>query len=431
MKKIISLLLCMALVFGLCACGGLDKLSELPPLPTFTSAPAATPQPAEASAAPVPTEEPKVETPQAGMIVEIRENEYRDYDPQNGENLILTFSYETPVVLIEDRPAVQKAINEYIAILDETYYTGEDYGEGYGTGYMNMLTEAEDNYNYVVNEGIEGANLEFSCIRTAVVMRGDNNVLSVRYTDSSYTGGAHGMYDYTGYTFDTQTGKLITLDTLTDDFASLAAFLTGYMVNLANYDEDISGRIDLVGTDLESALGALVREGSWYLADDGMHVYSSLYEISSYAAGIIDFVIPYEELSTYIKPEYMPVSVSAKGGINAVPAEEAADAGKAIVGLVKTDEVGTQLYITVDGSVQNVKVSSVIYSGVSFYETAQLWYCSLMSDCALQIQTDIPDGMPKLMISFDTLDGQSRKLLTQSGDDGHLILLDDDVMAVG
>ena len=42
--------------------------------------------------------------------------------------------------------------------------------------------------------------------------RGDTQVLTLLYNDYSDLGGAHGSYGYTGYSFDTQTGELLTLD---------------------------------------------------------------------------------------------------------------------------------------------------------------------------------------------------------------------------
>ena len=80
----------------------------------------------------------------------------------------------------------------------------------------------------------------------------------------------------------------------------------------------------------------------------------------------------------------------------------------------------------------DVRLASVDYSD-RFYETAQLWACSYMSDCVLQLDTMIPDGMPDLMVSFrDASGAQTRLLLTQSGENGAYILMNDsDIEAVG
>ena len=77
-----------------------------------------------------------------------------------------------------------------------------------------------------------------------------------------------------------------------------------------------------------------------------------------------------------------------------------------------------------------MRLTSVAYSGV-FYETAQLWSCSLMENCAVQVSTWIPDGMPNLKLSYRNSEGLQNFYLTQSGEDGSLILLDGRIEAIG
>ena len=56
-----------------------------------------------------------------------------------------------------------------------------------------------------------------------------------------------------------------------------------------------------------------------------------------------------------------------------------------------------------------------------------------MSDCAIQLVTLIPEGMPDLMISYTTADGlRHHSLISQSGIDGSISLTDaETVEAVG
>ena len=164
MKKWFALLLMAVLTLNLCACEKLSSI-ELPPLPTVT------PEAAEPEATPEPAEpEVRTETGSAhGVIVSISRTTRQAYDPQNGSKLILTFSYDTPVVFMEGAEPVAAAINEQTALLEETYYTGN----GYGTGYNDMLTMAEDNYNYIVSNGIEGGMYELVSSRTVMVERMD------------------------------------------------------------------------------------------------------------------------------------------------------------------------------------------------------------------------------------------------------------------
>ena len=54
-----------------------------------------------------------------------------------------------------------------------------------------------------------------------------------------------------------------------------------------------------------------------------------------------------------------------------------------------------------------------------------------MTNCAVQISTVIPEGMPNLRISYRAEDGLRYLYLTESGEDGSLILADDSIQAVG
>ena len=100
--------------------------------------------------------------------------------------------------------------------------------------------------------------------------------------------------------------------------------------------------------------------------------------------------------------------------------------------MVTVSDEGQELCLVSLGNVYDVKLSQVEYMD-RFYETAQLWHCSYMNDCALQLKTLIPEGIPNLMLSYATADGASRSLLiSQSGQDGSFTLVEEgSIEAVG
>ena len=434
MKKLLSVILILALCAGLCACAGLPKL-DLPPLPTAEPTAAPTPVP-EATAAPVPEagESVPVEGLKGSVIVSNRKTEKEACDPETGETLILRFSYDTPTVIIEENPAAADRINEFIGLQEEAFYTGEDYGEGYGTGYNNMLTLAEDNYNFLKYESeMENPLYELSSSQSVSVLRNDGRVLTLAYDESSYTGGAHGMYSERTYCFDPATGEQLKLDSISDNTAALKAFLTDKLVELAQTDEDIQERTyGFIDPDaVPETLGMLLRDGSWYFDYDGMVIFSDLYEISSYAAGIVSFRIPYSELQGRIHSSCFPADSAASGSFKALDAEQMTDGSTQIVDMLKVFKDGQTVYLEAEGKVEDVRISTVSYS-YFFYDIAQLWSCSEMENSALQLITVIPDGMPNLKISWRSAGGEQACYLTQSGEDGSLILLPvGDVEAVG
>ena len=428
MKKIFALLLAGAMIMGLAGCEQLSNV-ELPPLPTVT------PETVEASPSPSPTAEPTpepVEESAGPVTVNVKRTMQQAYDPQNGTELILTFSYDTPVVYIEGGDEAAAAINERVALMDEGYYTGNDYGDGQGTGYNDMLTMAEDNYRYVVETGAEGVPLEMASERSVSVPRIDSRVLTLLYNDYMYTGGAHGSYGYEGYCFDLSDGHLITLQELSSDYESLAAFLTDYMVQLVESDEELALRIDTTwlpeGSGYGDLLSPLLREGSWYFGSEGLVIFPDLYEISSYAAGIVEFVIPYDALAGHIDDKWIPAAAQGSGSLELVKAENMVDGSTPIIDKLVTGQDGAEFYLVARGSISSLTVTAGDYAD-KFYPSSTLWSCSAMTDEALQAVCPLPEGMPEIQISYLNADGEHRLYLSIGEDGGPA--LTDTVEAVG
>lgn len=444
MKKLIAFILVAVMAFTLCGCGGLENLKnvELPPLPDASQQ--------QAEPTPIPTAEIDTSASTAEstlpqhVIVSMESHAEQYYDPQNGETLILSFSYDTPRVYIEGRDAAMSAINELVATLDETYYTGNDYGvsseyiaDGTISGVNAMLEAATDNYAYAVENGLTDIPLEYSSSRTARVERIDSRVLTLVYNTNTFTGGAHGNYSDLAYNFDTESGERITLESLSSDSAQLIKLLSNCLINIYNEDEDgyYSARVyeDLTLEGESNPIADLVREGSWYFNNDGIVFFAQPYEIGPYSSGIVEFTVPYNELAGVIDDKYLPPEHDTKPGTLELKAQsEVADGSIEIIDKLTVDENGEALCLEAVGTVYDLRISQVDYIE-SFYETARLWAASYMSDCVLQLETLVPDGLPKLMVSYCDSDGVLTKLLlTQSGENGAYILMNEaDIAAVG
>lgn len=431
MKKYLSILLVLMMLAALCGCAAMEKLQgvELPAPPEIeeTAEPTEPEEAAQEESAPAMEETVVLpEAPAARVIVKVTKTAEEHYDPAVGKQLILDFSYETPFVDISNRDSAANAINEYIAMLDETYCTGNDYGDGSGNG-LNMLLElATDNFTYAYETGSD-VNLEMSSNRSVSVERADNAVLSLLYYTYLYMGGAHGEYNYRGYVFDTEDGSLVTLDKLVTDTEKFENVALEYMKAAVAEDGEVFPEVS------DETLLGLVRDGSWYLGKSGVTIFPDLYEIASYADGIKMFEIPYDTLAGLVNEKYLPREYEGEGEISVILQSDFADGSMEVIDKVVADENGEELCLIVSGLVRNVRISKVSYTDYTgtFYETEQLWNCSDMNDCAVQIQTEIPDGMPRLMISCCTADGEElSRLLTQSGEDGSLILAEN-VAAVG
>ena len=436
MKRLFAIIFSICLVFVFCGCEQLEKLDEieLPPLPTQTPAPTpeASPEPTEA---PVVSEEQVSVDPDCQIIVNTVTTHLEEFDPAEGKELILSYSYETPVVFIEGRERAASKINDSIALLDETHYTGNDHGMGNGTGGFNMMLEqAQDNFGYVYNTGAQGVSLEFTASRTAGIERADSNVLTIVYNDYYFTGGENGTHYTRGYSFDTQSGEKLSIEKLSDNSDELRSFIVETMITMAENNEDISSKIDAdsaVNYSAAETFASLLRDGSWYFDNEGMCIFSDASELGAYENGEVVFKIPYEQLEGNIVDRYIPEKRSGEAALSICYLSDVQNGSVEIIDRVVADENGEELCVTVSGTAYDVKLSKVDYTD-RFFETAQLWYASYMSDSALQVLTVIPEGMPNLMISYMDAQGEThRMLISQSGEDGSLLLVDDSIEAVG
>ena len=230
-----------------------------------------------------------------------------------------------------------------------------------------------------------------------------------------------------------ETGRLLSLEDLSGDYDALAAFLVDYMVNTVENDPELAQRIDLglyeEGTDYAEILTPLLRQGAWYFDSQGLVIFSSLYEISSYAAGPIVFHIPYADLQGHIDDRWLPEEIQGSGSLELAAGGEMLPDSTPIIDKLDVDNEGESLYLIARGSVKNLRIAKGEYVN-SFYVTENLWNCAGMDNCALQLQCLIPEGMPNLRISYDDAAGSHSYYLSHSGLDGSVILTDT-VEAVG
>ena len=438
MKRMMILLLALAMALQLAACARVERLKdvELPPLPTVTVKPEATIAPVEVPAAPVETPAPQEsadgesaeEAMRQSVIVNFRKTAYTEFDPANGEQQILDFSYVTPHVTIPGREAAADAINEYIAMLDESYYTGNDYGDGVSDGYNGFLEQALDNFSYVHETGADMP-LEFFSERTAEVPRADGRVLSLYFNTSTYTGGAHGIYVGSAYVFDTETGSLLSLDRITPDYEAFSALVVEKMLEQAHADADLSAAISsfIEEKDWAFSFARLLREGSWYLDENGLVLFSTLYELAPYAAGIQSFTVSYEELGELLDPRYRVGDRQAEGGFTFLRMSQVEEGSVPVLDFVQAAQDAEQLCLISGERVYDVTLSRVGYleEENTYYKTEILWFCSVMQNEAVQLSANLVGADTQLLLSYRSGDGQHRALLSLSAEDGSPRLVED------
>lgn len=131
------------------------------------------------------------------------------------------------------------------------------------------------------------------------IMFQNDSLLSYAVEYSDYTGGAHGLYRTTYINVDL--GKLVTISE-EDIFApNYQKPLTEIIINRLMAKHNVTVLDSLINIGFFN-LDEIFPNNNFWLDDKGIHYSYNQYEIAPYFMGVIDVNIPYEDLSTILKP---------------------------------------------------------------------------------------------------------------------------------
>ena len=195
-----------------------------------------------------------------------------------------------PKVSMPNNPQAAEAIN--------TYYQNQ------------VLAQSDQDAEAFIQNSVsepESYNLDFcyEYLDETTCKRADASAISFSTLTMDYTGGAHGGEYSTSENFDSQTGAhLLLADVLTEDPLS-SERLASLIASGLYADQDVYSML-YDTAQIPTNAKKLVTDGkSWYFAQEGMVFYFSTYEIAPYAAGDIEITIPYADLNTIVKEQYL------------------------------------------------------------------------------------------------------------------------------
>lgn len=150
---------------------------------------------------------------------------------------------------------------------------------------------AINHYRYSIKRNIPIRQFEMYYVYT--ITNNENNILSLYYDDYRYLGGAHGMTERTSDTFNIETGDIIKLCSLFNynvDYVRLIKDFIKMEIRLQSLLDN-----NMYFEDYEKNVDTYFNVNSFYLTPQGIVIYFQQYEIAPYAAGIPEFLIPYEQ----------------------------------------------------------------------------------------------------------------------------------------
>lgn len=384
MKKLLPIVLSLSLILALSACG------------------------AQGGAA-------KAASPISVTVQAVEQDCYSD---DAAHSLLLKYSDDVPTVTIPGSDAAQSAVN--LALQKEVLSFKNGSGDG-TDGLDAYLAMAKDEYSQSSDLFLSGSC--YAMDRHVSVARGDEAVLSFVYSAYINLHGAHGTSAVYSANFDAATGAALTIDDIADNAQSLKDFCGNYLLTLAKG----SDYADVEFFDgCESTLKELAASGSWYFSDKGLVFAASAGDIAPYAAGELRFTVPYDKLGSLLKQNYLPRTVSGSAGDMSITGASST-ANPETVGSVALDKDGQIFRLTASGELYGVTLSSVNYGedGSFTQEGTKLYFSALGDGDTIGVQAVIPEGAPNLMVSWHNPDGTTvQKLISQSGKDGSLLLID-------
>lgn len=200
-------------------------------------------------------------------------------------NILVKISYQRPTVTVEGKEDVNELIKQEFEKDEEAFKIRGD-------------ELARDTYYDPENDSVQSYS---SNSVTYTDKRLGETIISFERLDYTYYAGTpHGQPFFSGLNFDTQTGTVLHLEDITENKEDFLAAAKEYILKLCETDE----YKDILNPNYEESVDGLLQEDLWYFDEQGITFIANVYEMASYAEGVLYFTIPYDELQG-VKEEYI------------------------------------------------------------------------------------------------------------------------------
>ena len=405
MKKILSLILALSLGLTLAACHS-DPEPSTDPATIPTSAPTVPPTdaPTEPSV-PDTTEPTSVEVLHDLPMTAVSITEQTEITNGKNGSPVFEYTYQNIRLVLPD-PEMAMTVNlDLLNRIDATRTTAADL--------MNDAVAAEPQYPYTLSFIYEP-------------QRTDSSILSLFGRQTVYSGGS-ALHSGHGLTYDLATGKILNLTDIL--VPGITADVICPLVNnaLAALPEEYFLFDDYTATVEDRFSGDFLSDESWHLSNEGLCFTFAPYEIAPNSTGFVHALIPYGQLSGILADAWFPPErITPNGALEVLPfTQEEADQFEQFAELYLDREGGTYLLHSTN-LIYDVVIECGFWNmdGTVFTPEQTVFTAgSLVSSDAVMIQTDIPDTLPHLRITYTGAEGAVTVYLSASGEDGTPLLL--------
>lgn len=208
---------------------------------------------------------------------------------------------------------IAESTAEGIEIMDEGYEglkaSLKEFSENAHKGAEEFSKEAKEAYEFNDNETIGVGSWFYEA--PIKLQRADSKALSFFTLDSSFTGGAHPYSFYVGYTYDSQSGKLLELKDIAADYEGIKSAVIDKIKNFEYADDLFDEWEDTVNSSFSDASGEDNSGVKWAISQSELRIIYNPYDIGPYAMGMVDIRLPFSEYPDLVKLEYTDYSPKA------------------------------------------------------------------------------------------------------------------------
>ena len=134
----------------------------------------------------------------------------------------------------------------------------------------------------------------------------DEDLISVNFTESTFTGGAHPNSNTTTLTYDLKAGRQVRLADLFKPGAKYLAKIAEYSLNdLKNRKDPETGENMGIAQDIweEGAAPTADNYSNWNVTKKGLLITFPAYQVAAYAYGPQTVIVPYSALKDIVRPD--------------------------------------------------------------------------------------------------------------------------------
>lgn len=297
-------------------------------------------------------------------------------------------SIEYPIVTMQDSPEVAEKVNSRISELISDFDAQAQTNFDAYTQYIAGLDTEE----------AKAAAVQFDMTRRITLGRCDKSVISFRISDTVICGAETDGISLSGLSFDTQTGNEISFNELSSDASDFKNSISEDILIMTTEDERFTGEDMAFNDGYTAVIPELICDGNWYFGTDGLVIIANPGQIAPISYGSFEFTVSYDDILKFLTENYLPAQFEGEDG--SVEIKKLDDFDEKDMTLIRPIDGDGGIVLCVSGDIYNLSVCE-------YSSGKPLTFCSELSDGAAFYVKCEPSLLTSFVtVSYNTPDGK-------------------------